>query len=150
MQKLFLRADIEKGNKMDIIVKCSQCHSENLAVTYNRDAVGIPHFKCNDCGRGWKIDNKGDIFNAINNEDIISVPLEKDNWKHRSKNMSCEKCMYFVLKDPDNDKDLEELHTVAMMNSIGRCRRHAPTMSGWPVMFSADWCGDHKLDENKL
>jgi hypothetical protein len=23
-------------------------------------------------------------------------------------------------------------------------------MNGWPVMFPGDWCGDHKLDEEKL
>ena len=33
---------------------------------------------------------------------------------------------------------------------IGRCRRHAPTMNGYPVIFMSDWCGDHKLDENKI
>jgi len=33
---------------------------------------------------------------------------------------------------------------------LGRCRRHAPTMSGYPVVFPIDWCGDHKLDETKL
>jgi len=33
--------------------------------------------------------------------------------------------------------------------SIGRCRRHAPTMNGYPVVFTTDWCGDHKLDETK-
>jgi hypothetical protein len=33
---------------------------------------------------------------------------------------------------------------------LGRCRRHAPTMSGWPVMFVTDWCGDHKLDERRI
>jgi hypothetical protein len=33
--------------------------------------------------------------------------------------------------------------------SLGRCRRHAPTMSGYPVVFKNDWCGDHKLDETK-
>jgi len=33
---------------------------------------------------------------------------------------------------------------------IGRCRRHAPTMNGYPVVFSGDWCGDHKLDEEKV
>ena len=32
---------------------------------------------------------------------------------------------------------------------IGRCRRHAPTMSGFPVVFDTDWCGDHKLDETR-
>jgi hypothetical protein len=34
--------------------------------------------------------------------------------------------------------------------SFGRCRRHAPTMSGFPAVFGTDWCGDHKLDEKKL
>jgi hypothetical protein len=33
---------------------------------------------------------------------------------------------------------------------LGRCRRHAPTMNGFPVVFAADWCGDHRLDENKV
>jgi hypothetical protein len=34
--------------------------------------------------------------------------------------------------------------------TIGRCRRHAPTMSGYPVVFPSDWCGDHKLNENAI
>jgi len=33
--------------------------------------------------------------------------------------------------------------------ALGRCRRHAPTMNGYPATFESDWCGDHKLDENK-
>jgi hypothetical protein len=33
---------------------------------------------------------------------------------------------------------------------IGRCRKHAPTMGGYPVVYTNDWCGDHKLDENKV
>jgi hypothetical protein len=33
---------------------------------------------------------------------------------------------------------------------LGRCRRHAPSMNGYPVVFPTDWCGDHKLDETKL
>lgn len=32
---------------------------------------------------------------------------------------------------------------------FGRCRRHAPSMQGYPAVFGNDWCGDHKLDENK-
>jgi hypothetical protein len=39
---------------------------------------------------------------------------------------------------------------IELESPVGRCRRHAPSMSGWPVMFTADWCGDHKLDENKI
>ena len=33
---------------------------------------------------------------------------------------------------------------------IGRCRRHSPTMTGYPVCYDTDWCGDHKLDESKV
>jgi hypothetical protein len=36
------------------------------------------------------------------------------------------------------------------MKVIGRCRRHAPTMSGYPAIFEDDWCGDHKVDETKI
>ena len=58
----------------------------------------------------------------------------EDNWIHRSEKMRCATCMYFVPKTA----------------LIGRCRRHAPTMAGWPANFPTDWCGDHKLDENKI
>lgn len=62
-----------------------------------------------------------------------------DNWKHRSKGMLCASCMYYVPKaNADGD------------TGLGRCRRNAPTMSGWPVVFPMDWCGQHKLDENKV
>ena len=61
-----------------------------------------------------------------------------DPWKHRSAGMRCASCMWFVRKDPETDK-----------STIGRCRKRAPTMDGYPVVFETDWCGDHKLDENK-
>ena len=60
-----------------------------------------------------------------------------DPWKHRSDGMKCKTCMWFVPKGADP-------------YDLGRCRRHAPTMNGYPVVFVNDWCGDHKLDENKL
>ena len=57
--------------------------------------------------------------------------MSEDLWKHRSSKMKCNTCMYFVEKgDEDN---------------VGRCRRNAPTIKGWPVIFPGDWCGDHKL-----
>lgn len=28
---------------------------------------------------------------------------------------------------------------------LGRCRKHAPSMGGFPVVTEADWCGDHRL-----
>ena len=64
-----------------------------------------------------------------------------DPWKHRSSGMKCMTCMWFV---PKGDPPLEG------ERRIGRCRRHAPTMNGYPVVFDVDWCGDHKLDETKI
>lgn len=65
-----------------------------------------------------------------------------DNWENRSYGMICRTCIYFVEKTP-RDSQVRDV-------AIGRCRRNAPTMRGWPVMFSSDWCGAHKLDENKI
>ncbi len=54
--------------------------------------------------------------------------------------MSCATCMWFAPKEEKPDE----------VPVLGRCRRHAPTMSGYPVVFMSDWCGDHKLDGSKL
>jgi hypothetical protein len=50
--------------------------------------------------------------------------------------------MWFVEKIVEDPKE-------GPYPSLGRCRRRAPTMNGYPVVFEADWCGDHKLDERK-
>jgi hypothetical protein len=50
--------------------------------------------------------------------------------------------MYWVRKETDNTRIIEK--------ALGRCRRHCPTMSGFPAVFENDWCGDHKVDENKV
>lgn len=64
-----------------------------------------------------------------------------DPWKHRSEGMRCSTCMWFVDKDGAG---------VQRENGrIGRCRRHAPTNNGFPVVYERDWCGDHRLDETK-
>jgi len=63
----------------------------------------------------------------------------KDPWAHRSEGMKCHTCMWYVPKFAEKQVGTE----------LGRCRRHAPTMNGYPVVFHKDWCGDHKLDENK-
>lgn len=65
----------------------------------------------------------------------------KDPWTHRSSRMLCRSCMWFVEKKVDGP--------TVQINTVGRCRRHAPAMSGYPVVFMSDWCGDHKLDEAK-
>ena len=64
-----------------------------------------------------------------------------DKWVHRSSNMKCSTCMWSSIKVKLHDEESPE---------IGRCRRHAPTMNGYPVVFLEDWCGDHKIDENKI
>jgi len=74
----------------------------------------------------------------VTGEDGVHEVPEYDPWEHRSSRMRCVTCMWFVDKVSSNQ-----------VNRIGRCRRRAPTMSGYPVVFDTDWCGDHKLDENK-
>lgn len=54
-----------------------------------------------------------------------------DPWVNRSSGMKCPTCIWYAPKS----------------DSIGRCRRHAPTMNGYPVVKIGDWCGDHKLNE---
>lgn len=70
----------------------------------------------------------------------------KDPWKHRSCGMKCRTCMFCVIKEKQCLSSDPERPDV----KVGRCRRHAPTMNGYPVVFEDDWCGDHKLDENKV
>jgi hypothetical protein len=53
--------------------------------------------------------------------------------------------MWFVKKATEAKPGEPETRRGA----LGRCRRHAPTMNGYPATFESDWCGDHKLDENK-
>lgn len=53
----------------------------------------------------------------------------KDNWPASKETHCCGTCRSFVRK--------EEI--------LGRCRRNAPTMSGFPVVFETDWCDEHKL-----
>jgi len=66
---------------------------------------------------------------------------EKDPWKHRSSNMKCSTCMWFAAKvNMDNGAS----------QNVGRCRRHSPSMNGYPVVYTSDWCGDHKIDETKV
>ena len=63
----------------------------------------------------------------------------RDNWSHRSDLMRCQTCIWFVPKG-----------AALTSCALGRCRRRAPTHNGFPAVFPTDWCGDHKLDEEKV
>ena len=55
-----------------------------------------------------------------------------DKWDQLT-GMCCGTCMYYSPK-----KD-----------GLGRCRKNAPTMNGFPVVYGAeDFCGAHKLGTN--
>ena len=78
-------------------------------------------------------------------ENETAVPEQRDPWRHRSMMMKCRTCMSFVIKEKERPHPPNILAL-----RLGRCRRHAPTMAGFPAVFESDWCGDHKLDENRL
>jgi len=85
--------------------------------------------------------------------DEITRPVEfprltdDDPWRHRSAGMRCRTCMWYVPKAPQRPAEIPDGPFV--IYEVGRCRRHAPTMGGYPVVKREDWCGDHRLDENK-
>jgi hypothetical protein len=83
--------------------------------------------------------------------------MNGDPWKNRSEGMRCRACEFFVPKELSQSECLQTMIEVEKSRkapdprgTIGRCRRHAPTTNGFPVVFEADWCGDHKLDESKI
>lgn len=56
----------------------------------------------------------------------------KDRWDRKT-GFFCLTCAFYAPKNMD----------------IGRCRRNAPVMGGFPVVYpDHDWCGNHKLDTN--
>lgn len=71
--------------------------------------------------------------------------MSNDPWEYRTSGMKCFSCTWFVIKVASVDTE-QSLET----KPFGRCRRHSPTMNGYPAVFGSDWCGDHKLDETKI
>ncbi len=69
--------------------------------------------------------------------------LHADMWVHRSAKMKCNTCMFWVKKHSDMGARIGKI-------PLGRCRKAAPTLNGWPAVYAEDWCGDHKLDEEKI
>ena len=75
--------------------------------------------------------------------EVAQAKMQTDPWVHRSSGMRCRTCIWFVPK-------VNNAPTKPDVQIVGRCRRHAPTMGGYPVVYQTDWCGDHRLDENKV
>ena len=69
-----------------------------------------------------------------------------DPWAQRNRGMQCRTCIWYVPKARIGTSNSD----VTPLAEVGRCRRHAPTMNGYPVVYMADWCGDHRVDENKV
>lgn len=57
-----------------------------------------------------------------------------DKWD-RITNFCCNTCMFYVPKNKTN---------------FGRCRKNAPTLCGYPIVYLDDWCGQHKLGSNPV
>lgn len=75
-----------------------------------------------------------------------------DPWKHRSEGMRCKTCMWFAPKVVSDERKAELGFSPGALKlfDVGRCRRHAPSMGGYPVVYANDWCGDHRIDENRI
>ena len=92
--------------------------------------------------------------------DFTSLNVSYNNqWKDRPNKMKCRTCVFFVLKTATSKMIEESDHPITNLGTsvkyidndrIGRCRCRAPTMRGFPVVFQNDWCGRHRLDENKI
>lgn len=75
-----------------------------------------------------------DVFTIYRNETKekeMSNTTNKDNWKDKATGMICSTCTNYAPKN----------------EYIGRCRRNAPTMKGFPPVFPSDWCGEHKMND---
>jgi len=76
---------------------------------------------------------------------VGSIGNNPDPWVHRSIQMKCRTCMWYTPKQADS-----VVLGGIQRQPLGRCRRHAPSMNGYPAVMEMDWCGDHKIDENKI
>ncbi len=79
-----------------------------------------------------------------NGPGVEEAESRPDNWQHRDPAMECATCMWFVEKKRTTGSDGED------DTLFGRCRKRAPTLNGYPAVFGTDFCGDHKLDENRI
>ena len=77
--------------------------------------------------------------------------MGNDCWANRKSGMKCATCVFFVeKKHVMRDVVINEMPIEDPRGTIGRCRANPPTMKGFPVVFERDWCGGHRIDENKI
>lgn len=77
--------------------------------------------------------------------------MDQDNWADRNNNMRCRTCRFFVPKKRGTELMFQNPHIDPAEFVLGRCRWGAPVVQqGWPAVFASDWCGQHKLDENRV
>lgn len=67
-----------------------------------------------------------------------------DKWDRKT-DFGCSSCMFYVPK-----KQHSTSGDPTAPSCEGRCRRSAPTMKGYPVVFVEDWCGEHKRGSNPV
>ena len=72
------------------------------------------------------------------------LPFNRDFWANRTEGMRCSTCMFFCSKLDDTELKAGKLNSSTSKHQ-GRCRRRAPTLNGYPVVYGNDWCGDHKM-----
>jgi hypothetical protein len=118
---------------------------DNLAWQSKERAVEVAVSRANLVLRKWgegepqTLESNPRRYSFLEANNDILGQQKADPWKNRSAGMKCNTCMWYA------EKKLPTNHS-----PLGRCRRHAPTMSGYPVVYPTDWCGDHKLDEAKV
>ena len=137
-------------NMMGVVVEDTP---DGTRWSYKGAPIGLPeqHPRMKELRRKEEMEDS--IIHSMENLFPGVPPAKADNWVHRSKGMKCKTCMFYVAKDAlVRGEGLQPVDKPLKLNVaiIGRCRRNAPTMNGWPVMYDSDWCGSHKLDENKV
>jgi len=65
-----------------------------------------------------------------------------DRWDRKT-DFGCNSCMFYVPKK-------EHSTSGNLAAGEGRCRRYAPSMKGYPVVYFDDWCGEHKRGSNPV
>ncbi len=127
-------------NKVDRILQAFEMmvEPEKLDERMEMDRLDIPAFLRRDPDANLADHLQPELkTDAKANEVHIDDP-----WVHRTAGMRCRTCVFYVPKVPGDE--------LTPGRELGRCRRSAPTMKGFPAVFPADWCGEHRLDENKL